>query len=89
VILLGAFCRKPAFDFVLEALSSRQPMGSLWREKSNEIDSDQETFKMAINNNRYIKNEGWMNSILDFYKDTLFASHKREPLTRAKLLSII
>ena len=55
---------------------------------STDIDLDKDTFKSAIEKKNYIKNECWINCIVEMYNDFLF-NRKREPLTREKLLNII
>ena len=51
---------------------------------------DSKTFMDSISNERYTKNECWINSITDFYGDTLMsANRKRNVLTRQKLLTIL
>jgi len=48
---------------------------------------DSKTFMESISNERYTKNECWINSITDFYGDSLMnTSRKRNVLTRQKLL---
>lgn len=55
---------------------------------STDIDLDKDTFKSAIEKKNYIKNECWINCIVEMYQDFLF-NRKREPLTREKLLKLI
>ena len=51
---------------------------------------DSKTFMESITNERYTKNECWINSITDFYGDTLMsATRKRNVLTRQKLLTVL
>ena len=52
-------------------------------------DLSYDSFVQAIAKKNYNKNECWINSIIDFYGDTLMDEKKRSVLTRAKLLSII
>ena len=52
------------------------------------IDLNTQTFFEAIRNKRYKQNECWINSITDFYGDTLMnTERKRNILTREKLLT--
>ena len=52
------------------------------------IDLNTQTFFEAIRNKRYKQNECWINSITDFYGDTLMNTYrKRNILTREKLLT--
>ena len=53
------------------------------------VDLKYDTFKEAIKNDNYIDNECWINSIYDFYKDTLMNENKRNRLTREIILEDI
>jgi len=53
------------------------------------VDMSFNTLKEAIDNKNYIKDECWLNSIYDFYKDTLLKERKRNNITRAKILEVI
>ncbi len=55
------------------------------------LNAEYETFKEAVKVYHYTKNECWLNTITDYYKDTLMGDHKREKnrLTREKILDMI
>ena len=54
------------------------------------INLDKKTFLEAIKNERYKDNECWINTITDYYGDTLMNTNKkRNVLTRDKLLAIL
>ena len=55
---------------------------------SSAVDLSADAFEMAIKRNNYIKDERWLNAIVEIYEEFLF-NRKREPLTRAKLLQIV
>ena len=46
-----------------------------------------DTFKEAIENKNYIENECWINTIYDFYKDTLLSDKRRKHITRETILN--
>jgi len=48
-----------------------------------------DTFKEAIENNNYTKNECWLNSISDFYGDNLLSDKRRKHITRETILNDI
>ena len=51
---------------------------------------DSKTFMESITNERYTKNECWINSIADFYGNTLMSTtRKRNLLTRQKPLTVL
>ena len=47
------------------------------------------TFKEAIENKNYTKNECWINTIYDFYKDTLLSDKRRKHISRETILNDI
>jgi hypothetical protein len=54
------------------------------------VDLDKKTFMESIKNKKYRDSECWINSITDFYGETLMnTDRKRNVLTRAKLLTIL
>ena len=55
------------------------------------LDPQYETFKEAIKVKHYVKNECWLNTLTDYYKDTLMGDKKREKnkLTKETILKII
>jgi len=56
----------------------------------NEIDVSKTTLKEAIEKNNYIKHECWINSLYDFYHDSLLSPDKqRYRITRESLLKLL
>ena len=55
------------------------------------IDTKYDDFKKSIENKRYIYNECWINTLVDYYGDTLLSSDRSEryKITREKLLQIL
>ena len=55
------------------------------------LDPDFETFKEAINVKHYKENECWLNTITDWYKDTLMGEKRREKnrLTKESMLKLM
>ncbi len=54
------------------------------------LNLDSKTFMESIKKEKYTHNECWINSITDFYGDTLMnINRKRNILTRDKLLTIL
>ena len=49
----------------------------------------EDTFMEAIRNKNHTENECWINTIYDFYKDTLLSENKRKQITRATILNDI
>jgi len=57
---------------------------------SNTIDVAQDTMKEAMENKRYVKNECWLNSIYDFYHDSLLRTDKKKDMvTRETILQVL
>ena len=55
-----------------------------------ELDLTKDTFQEAIKNNNYVKDECWINTLYDIYKDTLLSPNKqRYRITRDVILSTI
>ena len=53
------------------------------------IDISADTFQKAIELNHYVESECWINTIYDFYKDTLLRENKRHRITREDILKTI
>ena len=53
------------------------------------IEMSANTFQKAIELNRYVENECWINTIYDFYKDSLLRENKRHRITRENELETI
>jgi hypothetical protein len=52
---------------------------------NTELDLSKDTLKEAIENNNYIKDECWLNTLNDFYGDNLLSQDKKEMLLPDKL----
>ena len=78
------------YDPLDEGLMDADNVSCNFRYIHTAIRLDSKTFMDSISNERYTKNECWINSITDFYGDTLMsANRKRNVLTRQKLLTIL
>ena len=61
-----------------------------YRYASNQIDVSKDTMEAAIKNNKYVENECWINSIYDFYHDTLLRPDKKKNMiTRETILQVL
>ena len=62
-----------------------------YKYRTNPIDLSKDTFKEAIQLDKYISHECWINALYDFYSDTLFRTDKlqRYVITREKILEVI
>ena len=57
---------------------------------SYQIDVAQDTMKEAMQNEKYVKNECWLNSIYDFYHDSLLRTDKRKGMvTTGTILQVL
>ena len=57
---------------------------------TTELDLSKDTLKQAIEIDQYVKNECWINTLYDFYGETLLApDKKRNLITRSMILQII
>ena len=54
-----------------------------------ELDTSKETFKEAIQKGNYVDNQCWLNTLTDYYKDTLMNNKKKEPMSRGMILKLI
>ena len=69
---------------------SGSQVAAYYRYSTTELDLTVDTFKEAIAKTHYVKNECFLNSIYDFYKDNLLSTAKqRNVITRASLLETI
>ena len=65
-------------------------IAAYYRYSTTELDLSVDTFKEAIAKTHYVKDECFLDSIYDFYKDNLLSSNKqRNVITRASLLETI
>ena len=70
-------------------LKSEQKLAINYRYTQTELDLTKDTFKGALDNNNYVVNECWLNTLYDFYKDSLLSPTKqRYRITRQTLLDI-
>ena len=53
------------------------------------VEISKDTFAEAIKQEHYIENECWINSIYDFYKDSLLRENRRHRITRETILETI
>jgi hypothetical protein len=71
-------------------LRNGQKLGINYRYTHTELDMSKQTFKQAIGNNNYVTDECWLNTLYDFYKDTLLSPTKqRYRITRQMLLDLL
>ena len=69
---------------------SGNQVAAYYRYSTMELDLTVDTFKEAIAKTHYVKDECFLNSIYDFYKDNLLSNAKqRNVITRASLLETI
>ena len=54
-----------------------------------ELDTSKETFMEAIQKGNYVDNQCWLNTLTDYYKDTLMNNKKKEPMSRGMILKLI
>ena len=65
-------------------------MAAFYRFTTTEVDLEASTFKQAISNQKYAKDECFLNSIYDFYRENLLkADGKRNAITRESMLKTI
>jgi hypothetical protein len=71
-------------------LKNAQKLAINYRYTHTEVDLSKDTFKKALDNKNYVVNECWLNTLYDFYKDTLLSPTKqRYRITRQTLLEIL
>jgi hypothetical protein len=57
---------------------------------STPLDLSKDTFEEAIKNNNYTKDECWINTLYDFYKDTLLSTNKKRiVISREIILNVL
>ena len=54
-----------------------------------ELDTSKETFMEAVQKGNYVENQCWLNTLTDYYKDTLVNNKKKEPMLRGMILKLI
>ena len=81
---------KPAVGEESPAKTAKRSEGKVminYGYSSNQIDVSKNTLKEAIEKKNYIKDECWINSIYDFYNDSLLRpDEKRNMITRKTIL---
>ena len=57
---------------------------------SNQIDVAQDTLEKAMKKDKYVKHDCWLNSVYDFYHDSLLKTDKkRSMITRETILQVL
>ena len=78
------------FDIMKESLTDGiQHVSMYHRYIYTDLNSNLTTLRQAIENSTHIENQCWINSLSDFYRDTLMDYGKRNQLTREKIIEII
>ena len=80
---------KNKYNALDESLRDTEHISLNYRYIETNLNMSVDTFKDAIQNNNYIKNECWINSLYDFYKDTLLSENNRKHITRQTILNDI
>jgi hypothetical protein len=81
---------KRKYQVLDEQLRDTRDISIYYRYVNTELNLKSNSLKQSLENENYIENECWFNTIHDTYKDTLMiGSQRREALTREKLLDII
>ena len=81
---------KTAFEQKRAKNKDTEKLAAFFRFTTTEIDHESSTFKQAISNQKYAKDECFMNSIYDFYHDNLLkADGKPNAITRESILKTI
>lgn len=62
-----------------------------YKYRTNPVDLSKDTFKEAIKIDKYNSHECWINTLYDFYSDSLFRTDKQQRyvITREKILEVI
>ena len=78
------------FDILKENLTDGLQQVSMYhRYIYTDLNSNLTTLRQAIENSTHVENQCWINSLSDFYQDTLMDYGKRNQLTREKIIEII
>ena len=70
-------------------LRNADNVGVYHRYVETELDIDYCTFEEAIKVKHYVKNECWINTLTDFYKDSLMGDKRKKQMTRNSVLELI
>ena len=68
------------------AKRSEDKVSIKYKYSSTQIDVSKNTFKEVIERKSYIKDECWVNSIYDFYKDSLVRTDKKRNLITREII---
>ena len=77
------------FDILTENLRDASNVSIYHKYIHTPIKMSEDTIQKAIKHGNYIKNECWINSLIDFYSDTIMNERTRNRLTRDKIIEII
>ena len=69
--------RKSSYNPLDEILRDATKQSIYYNYVETSLNMNADTFKEAIENKNYAKNEYWLNSIYDFYKNTLLSNKRR------------
>ena len=82
--------KKNSFNVLDENLTDATSQISIYhRYISTPMNNTTRSLKHAIINGNHKKGQCWINSLFDFYENTLMSKKKRNPLTREKMIEII
>ena len=77
------------YDPKKRKLRNSDNIGIYHRFIETELDPEYETFAEAIRVKHYVKHECWINTLTDFYQNTLMGERRKQPLTREAVLNLI
>ena len=77
------------FDILAENLRDSSNVSIFHAYIYTHLKMNEDTIRKAIKQGNYIKNECWINSLTDFYSDTIMNERTRNRLTRDKIIEII
>ena len=77
------------FDLLSENLRDATHVSIYHRYVHTPIKMSEDTLQNAIKKGNYIENECWINTLTDFYSDTLMNPRTRNRLTREKIIEIL
>ena len=72
------------FDILTESLRDASNVSIYHTYTQTPLKMSEDTIQKAIKQGKYIKNECWINSLPDFYSDTIMNERTRNRLTRDK-----
>jgi len=81
--------RRSSYNPLDENLRDATKQSIYYRYIETNVYMNADTFKEAIENKNYIENECWINTIYDFYKDTLLSDKRRKHISRETILNDI